>query len=72
VPYSAAHPPNCPAKSTTHPPDGQNPQVFRFFSSEKNKSLLFLKKKKQKDFYFRHVVFSDTGLGRKVIANQHL
>jgi len=27
-------------------------KVFWFFSSEKNKTLLFLKKKKQKDFYF--------------------
>jgi len=27
-------------------------KVFWFFSSEKNKTLLFLKKKKQKDFCF--------------------
>jgi hypothetical protein len=32
-------------------------------SSEKNKILLFLKKKKQKDFCFFGVAFGDTGFG---------
>jgi peptidyl-prolyl cis-trans isomerase A (cyclophilin A) len=36
----------------------QELKVFWFFSSEKNKSLLFLKKKKQKDFNFL-VLFCD-------------
>jgi len=38
-------------------------KVFWFFSSEKNKILLFLKKKKQKDFCFFGVAFGDTGFG---------
>jgi len=40
----------CPAKSRIVEP-AQETKVFCFFSSEK-KNLLFLKKKKQKDFYF--------------------
>jgi hypothetical protein len=38
-----------PAKSRIAEP-AQEAKVFWFFSSEKNKTLLFLKKKKQKDF----------------------
>jgi hypothetical protein len=63
---------NFPAKASRVRDQGSDVKVFWFFSSEKNKNLLFLKKKKQKDFYFRRVVFSDTGLGRKVIAHQHI
>jgi len=40
-----------PAKSRILEP-APEAKVFWFFSSEKNKTLLFLKKKKQKDFYF--------------------
>jgi hypothetical protein len=47
-------------------------KVFWFFSSEKNKNLLFLKKKKQKDFCFLGDAFGDTGLGREVYSAQSL
>jgi len=40
-----------PAKSRIFQP-APRAKVFWFFSSEKNKTLLFLKKKKQKDFCF--------------------
>jgi hypothetical protein len=42
------------------------------FLQKRTRIFFCLPKKKQKDFYVRRVVFSDTGLGRKVIANQHL
>jgi hypothetical protein len=41
-----------------------------FFRKEQESS--FSEEKEAKRLYFRRVVFSDTGLGRKVIANQHL
>jgi hypothetical protein len=44
----------------------QEIKVFWFFSSEKNKTLLFLKKKKQKDFCLLSMVYRNPGLGRKV------
>jgi len=50
MPLNHAAPPPSPAKSRIYQP-AQDIKVFCFFSSEK-KILLFLKKKKQKDFCF--------------------
>jgi hypothetical protein len=47
-------------------------KVFWFFSSEKNKTLLFLKKKKQKDFCLLGMLYRNPGLGRKVPSIQLL
>jgi len=50
----------------------QKLKVFWFFSSEKNKTLLFLKKKKQKDFYFLVSLVQAYGIwpGAAVMAGQ--
>jgi hypothetical protein len=45
---------------------------FGSFLQKRTRVFFCLPKKKQKGFYFRRVVFCDTGLGRKVIANPHL